>query len=87
MYCGPAFAFGGVTFPFIAMTLGGKIWSTILPLPYFLEIVVDQAVRGSPCQFDIKDLVALLVFILIGITAAFIRLKYVLINPYFWKKA
>jgi ABC-2 type transport system permease protein len=27
IYCGPVFAFGGVTFPTLAMTRGAKLWS------------------------------------------------------------
>ncbi len=86
VYCGPAFAFGGVTFPFMAMTAGGKLWSSILPLPYFLRIQVDQAVRGAPWRGSLGALGALLVFVVIGLLAARLRLSKVLVNPRYWGK-
>lgn len=84
IYCGPAFAFGGVTFPLLALTLGGKIWSAILPLPYFLEILVDQAVRGAPWRNSMTALAVLFGFVLLGPVLAHLRLRRVLIDPRYW---
>jgi len=81
IYCGPAFAFGGVTFPLLALTLGGKIWSAILPLPYFLEILVDQAIRGAPWRDSMPALGVLLGFVLLGPALAHLRLGRVLVDP------
>ncbi len=81
IYCGPAFAFGGVTFPLLALTVGGKIWSAILPLPYFLEILVDQAIRGAPWRYSMPALGVLFGFFLLGTVLTHLRLGRVLADP------
>ncbi len=80
IYCGPAFAFGGITFPLLAMTVGGKVWSAILPLPHFLEILVDQAIRGAPWRQSILALGVLMGFALLGPAFAHLRLRRVLVD-------
>ena len=84
IYCGPAFAFSGVTFPFIAMTGGAKFWSSILPLPYFLRILVDQAIRGAPWRASLGALGTLCIFVLMGLLAAHFRLPKVLADEHYW---
>ncbi|HTY23183.1 MAG TPA: ABC transporter permease [Desulfomonilaceae bacterium] len=81
IYCGPAFAFGGVTFPLLAVTVGGKIWSAILPLPYFLQIMVDQAIRGAPWRDSMFALGVLVGFVLLGPALAHLRLGRILVDP------
>lgn len=81
IYCAPAFAFGGVTFPLLALTMGGKIWSAILPLPYFLEILVDQAIRGAPWRVSMPALGVLFGFFLLGPVLTHLRLGRVLVDP------
>ncbi len=87
IYCSPAFAFGGVTFPTIAMPGAAKLWSSILPLPHFLRILVDQAIRGAPWRVSLGSLGALLIFVLMGLLAARFRLRKLLANDHYWGKS
>jgi ABC-2 type transport system permease protein len=44
----PAFGFAGVGLPVLAMGAFPRGWGTLLPLRWYLQILVDQAARGSP---------------------------------------
>ncbi len=61
-YCGPAFAFAGITFPVIALPLPAQCWSNILPLKHFICILMQQAMQGAPAQVSSAPLFALMAF-------------------------
>jgi len=44
----PAFGFAGVGLPVLAMGDFAKAWGALLPLRWYLQILIDQAARGSP---------------------------------------
>ena len=44
----PAFGYAGVGFPEIAMEPFPKYWGEFLPLRWYIQILFDQAARGSP---------------------------------------
>jgi ABC-2 type transport system permease protein len=46
--CSPAFGYAGVGFPVIAMLPFAKIWGSILPLRWYIQILFDQGARGAP---------------------------------------
>jgi ABC-2 type transport system permease protein len=46
--CSPAFGYAGVGFPVYAMSPFAHGWGAILPLRWYLQILFDQAARGSP---------------------------------------
>jgi len=48
IFCSPAFGFAGVGFPVLGMSGFAKAWGSILPLRWYLQILFDQAARGSP---------------------------------------
>jgi ABC-2 type transport system permease protein len=48
--CSPAFGFAGVGFPVIGMSGFAKAWGAFLPLRWYLQILFDQAARGSPAS-------------------------------------
>ena len=43
----PAFAFGGLTFPLMAMEPFAFVWARLLPLTTFLHLQVEQTMRGA----------------------------------------
>jgi ABC-2 type transport system permease protein len=45
--CSPAFGFAGVGFPVLGMSGFAKAWGALLPLRWYLQILFDQAARGS----------------------------------------
>jgi ABC-2 type transport system permease protein len=46
----PAFGYAGVGFPVIGMTSFPRIWSSFLPLRWYIQILFDQAARGAPVR-------------------------------------
>ena len=46
----PAFGFAGVGLPVLAMGAFPRIWGSLLPLRWYLRVLVDQASRGAPVR-------------------------------------
>ena len=46
----PAFGFAGIGLPVLAMNGFARGWGSLLPLRWYLQILVDQAERGAPVQ-------------------------------------
>jgi ABC-2 type transport system permease protein len=44
----PAFGYAGVGFPVIGMLAFARGWGSILPLRWYMQILFDQAARGTP---------------------------------------
>lgn len=64
-----AFSFVGVTYPIIAMPKVAQIYSSLLPLKYYLTILIDQSIRSIPIKYDAIAFFALVIFILMGLGA------------------
>ena len=86
-YSATAFAFGGVTFPAMGMVLPAKIWSSILPLTYYIKIFVDQSMKGSPVSVSLSGLCYLSFFILGGFTLSYFRMGKILNDPIYWGRS
>jgi ABC-2 type transport system permease protein len=67
--CNPAFGFAGVGFPVIAMGAFAQSWGALLPLRWYIQILFDQAVSGSPVSVSASPLIILgtLASLLIGL--------------------
>jgi len=61
-YCAPAFAFAGVTFPVEGMPIIGQAWGSLLPVTYYLRILVEQGMRGAPLAASWHPFVVLAAF-------------------------
>ena len=46
----PAFGFAGVGFPILGMNAFSMAWGAILPLRWYMEVLLGQAARGLPLQ-------------------------------------
>jgi ABC-2 type transport system permease protein len=44
----PAFGYAGVGFPTIGMNMFAQVWSAILPLRWYMSVLLGQAARGLP---------------------------------------
>lgn len=82
-YSLPAFAFSGVSFPFPGMSFLGKAWSLLLPLTYYLELFVDQSLRGTPEVSSLRPLLLLGLFCVL-IVPATLRLKQLMKDERHW---
>jgi ABC-2 type transport system permease protein len=48
LFASPAFGYAGVGFPTIGMNAFAQVWSAILPLRWYMAILLGQAARGLP---------------------------------------
>ena len=85
-YSGTAFAFVGMTFPLIAMPTMAKIWAAIIPLTFYLQIFIDQSMRGFPLSVSLSDLGAIILFILLLPPFAMKRFRKLMQEPQYWGK-
>ena len=59
-----SFSFCGLTFPAMAMHQSIQYLTHLFPFTYFAEIVVDQAIRGTPVAYSINQLAWMTIFLL-----------------------
>src|SRR5215467_5885556 len=55
----PAFGFLGVGFPIVGMNAFAQAWSAILPLRWYMEVLLGQAARGLPLHDSARPFAAL----------------------------
>lgn len=78
-----AFTFSGLTFPFLAMDLPVRIIGYVFPLTYYVDIFIDQAMRGAPPVYTINYLGYMSVFILLPVVLL-PRLKRICTDEKYW---
>lgn len=85
VYAMLAFTFSGLSFPLSGMSVFGQGFAAIFPYTYWLKVLLGQSLRGEPVLHTIVPLVALLLFIVLGILYI-PRLKYMMYNEKRWGK-
>ena len=78
-----AFTFSGVTFPTIAMISWVQPFTMLFPYTYYMELYIDQAVRGVEWWFSMPKVAAMLLFCLLPLLS-FGRMRRGLVNRKFW---
>ncbi|TPI76272.1 ABC transporter permease [Mesorhizobium sp. B2-8-9] len=73
----PAFGFVGVGFPIIAMNMFSVGWGAILPLRWYMEVLLGQAARGLPVQESAMAFAALAGLAVLFALLALLRLRSV----------
>ena len=48
LFASPAFGYAGVGFPTVGMNAFAQVWSMILPLRWYMAVLLGQAARGLP---------------------------------------
>jgi ABC-2 type transport system permease protein len=48
LFVSPAFGYAGVGFPTVGMNAFAQVWSSILPLRWYMAVLLGQAARGLP---------------------------------------
>ena len=76
-YTSLAFTFAGMTFPVMAMPLIGKIYSSFLPIRPFVNVVIDQTMKGIPPIYDIGYLLWISGLGLMGFLSVYLLNKHV----------
>ena len=69
--CSPAFGFAGVGFPLFGMGVFARVWGSLLPLRWYMQILFDQAVRGLPTSASARPFA-----ILAGLAFAYFALAW-----------
>ena len=78
-----AFTFSGVTFPTMAMLSAVQPFTMLFPYTYFMQLYIDQAVRGSAWWLSMQDIAAILLFCMLPLLVLG-RLKRVMVTRRFW---
>ena len=78
-----AFTFSGVTFPTMAMLSVVQPFTMLFPYTYFMQLYIDQAVRGSAWWLSMQDIAAMLLFCLLPLLVLS-RLKKIFVTRKFW---
>lgn len=78
-----AFTFSGITFPTMAMLSVVQPFTMLFPYTYFMQLYIDQAVRGSAWWLSMQDIAAMLLFCLLPLFLLG-RLKKISVTRKFW---
>jgi ABC-2 type transport system permease protein len=73
----PAFGYAGVGFPSFGMNAFAQLWSTILPLRWYMAVLLGQAARGLPVADSARPFAALAGLAVLYTLLAFFRLAIV----------
>lgn len=78
-----AFTFSGITFPTMAMFSAVQPFTMLFPYTFFMELYIDQAVRGVAWWHSMQEVAAMLLFCLLPLLLLG-RMKRILVNRKFW---
>jgi ABC-2 type transport system permease protein len=71
----PAFGYAGVGFPTLGMNAFALVWSAILPLRWYMAVLLGQAARGLPVHDSARPFAALAGLTMLYALLALIRLR------------
>jgi ABC-2 type transport system permease protein len=71
----PAFGFAGVGFPILAMNAFALVWGAILPLRWYMAVLLGQAARALPLYDSARPFAALAALAALYTLLAFLRLR------------
>jgi ABC-2 type transport system permease protein len=73
----PAFGYAGVGFPTIGMNTFSHIWGAILPVRWYMAVLLGQAARGLPLSESARPFAALATLAVLYALLAFLGLRMV----------
>jgi ABC-2 type transport system permease protein len=71
----PAFGYAGVGFPTLGMNAFAQAWSALLPLRWYMAVLMGQAARGLPLSDSARPFAALAALTALYTLLAFLRLR------------
>lgn len=80
----PSFAFSGVTFPFIAMSVPAQRWANALPLTHYLRVQTPQLQMNAPFSLALPSLYGFMLAVAICLCLSAILTKRALLKPEKW---
>jgi ABC-2 type transport system permease protein len=79
----PAFGYAGVGFPTIGMNIFARVWSAILPLRWYMAVLLGQAARGLPVSVSAVPFAALAGLTILFAGLALLRMASLTHNGWF----
>jgi ABC-2 type transport system permease protein len=76
----PAFGYAGVGFPTFGMNAFAQIWGAILPVRWYMAVLLGQAARGLPLSESARPFAALATLAVLYSLLAFLRLRAIAPN-------
>src|SRR3984893_6915365 len=73
----PAFGYAGVGFPMFGMNAFAQVWGAILPVRWYMAVLLGQAARGLPLFQSARPFAALAALTALYTLLAFLRLRAV----------
>jgi ABC-2 type transport system permease protein len=74
LFVSPAFGYAGVGFPVVGMNMFAQVWSAILPLRWYMAVLLGQAARGLPVSESAVPFAALAGLTLLYAALALLRM-------------
>src|SRR5215468_8451235 len=71
----PAFGYAGVGFPALGMNAFAQLWGAILPLRWYMAVLLGQAARGLPLYDSARPFAMLAVLAMLYLLLALLRLR------------
>ena len=71
----PAFGYAGVGYPVLGMNVFAQAWGTLLPLRWYMEVLLGQAARGLPLVDSATPFAVLAVLAAVYSLLAMLRLR------------
>lgn len=84
-YTVAAFSFAGVTFPLMGMYAPIRLIAHLFPFTYYMDIFIEQSMRGAPPARSLADLAILGLFIIFGLLFIPLLSRKALCNKYYGK--
>src|SRR5262249_30051085 len=76
----PAFGYAGVGFPTFGMNAFAQVWGAILPVRWYMAVLLGQAARGLPLAESARPFAALAALAMVYTLLAFLRLRAVAVS-------
>src|SRR6516162_2156600 len=76
----PAFGYAGVGFPTLGMNAFAQAWGAILPVRWYMAVLLGQAARGLPLSDSARPFAALATLAVLYSLLAFLRLRAIARN-------
>jgi ABC-2 type transport system permease protein len=77
----PAFGYAGVGFPVLGMNAFANAWGAMLPLRWYMAVLLGQAARGLPLYESARPFAALAGLAVLYSLLAFLRLRLLVRSP------
>src|SRR3982074_1243258 len=75
LFASPAFGYAGVGFPTLGMNAFAQVWSAILPLRWYMAVLLGQAARAVPLQESARPFAMLAGLAAIYVALALVRMS------------